>query len=98
MNAIAVRRGVTRRRMSPVRSSGKPDNTEERYMESNDYWTHVGLATAFFVAVVGPRLFSPGHTVNSLTYIVGAAVVVIVATVARRGPKVMRRRMAGERP
>jgi hypothetical protein len=67
-------------------------------MESNDYWTHVGLATAFFVAVVGPRLFSSGHTVNSLTYIVGAVVVVIVATVARRGTKVMRRRTAEGRP
>lgn len=52
-------------------------------MDSNDYWTHVGLATAFFVAVVGPRLFSPGHTANSLTYVVGAAVVIIVATIAR---------------
>lgn len=52
-------------------------------MDSNDYWTHVGLATAFFVAVVGPRLFSPGHAANSLTYVVGAAVVIIVATIAR---------------
>ena len=52
-------------------------------MESNDYWTHVGLVTAFFVAVVGPRLFSPGHEANSVTYVVGAAVVIVVATVAR---------------
>lgn len=52
-------------------------------MEPNDYWTHVGLATTFFIAVVGPRLFSPGHTVNSLTYIVGAVVVIGVATFAR---------------
>ena len=52
-------------------------------MESNDYWTHVGLVTAFFVAVVGPRLFSPGHAANSLTYVVGATVVIVVATVAR---------------
>ena len=52
-------------------------------MDSNDYWTHVGLTTAFFVAVVGPRLFSPGHTANSLTYVVGAAVVITVAIIAR---------------
>lgn len=52
-------------------------------MDSNDYWTHVGLTAAFFVAVVGPRLFSPGHAANSLTYVVGAAVVIIVATIAR---------------
>ncbi|MDQ3640058.1 MAG: hypothetical protein M3450_00990 [Actinomycetota bacterium] len=52
-------------------------------MESNDYWTHVGLVTAFFVAVVGPRLFSPGHEANSVTYVVGAAVVIVVATFAR---------------
>ena len=67
-------------------------------MESNDYWTHVGLAMAFFVAVVGPRLFSPGHAANSLTYIVGAVIVVIVSTVARRSTMATRRRMAGERP
>ena len=52
-------------------------------MESNDYWTHVGLAAAFFVLVVGPRVFSPGHTANSVTYVVGATVVVLVATFAR---------------
>lgn len=52
-------------------------------MESNDYWTHVGLVTAFFAAVVGPRLFSPGHIANSVTYVVGALVVVVVATFAR---------------
>ena len=52
-------------------------------MDSNDYWTHVGLATAFFVAVVGPRLFSPGHVANSLTYVVGATVVIMVAAIAR---------------
>jgi hypothetical protein len=66
-------------------------------MESNDYWTHVSLATAFFLAVVGPRLFAPGHTANSLTYIVGAMVVIVVATLARRGTKATRQRAAGER-
>ena len=59
-------------------------------MESSDYWTHVGLATVFFVIVVGPRLFSPGHTANSLTYIVGAVVVIVVATLARRRAKAPR--------
>lgn len=66
-------------------------------MESNDYWTHVGLATAFFVTVVAPRLFSPGHTPNSLTYIVGAVVVIVVATLARLGTKSPRQRTAGAR-
>lgn len=56
-------------------------------MDSNDYWTHVGLATAFFLAVVGPRLFSPGHSANSVTYVVGASVVVVVATIARHRTK-----------
>ena len=53
-------------------------------VDPNDYWTHVGLVTVFFLAVVGPRLFSPGHTANSLTYLVGATVVIAVATLARR--------------
>jgi hypothetical protein len=66
-------------------------------MESNDYWTHVGLAAAFFVTVVGPRLFSPGHTANSLTYIVGAVAVILVATLARRATSAPRRRTAGAR-
>jgi hypothetical protein len=53
-------------------------------VDPNDYWAHVGLVTVFFVTVVGPRLLSPGHTANSLTYIVGSLVVLVVATVARR--------------
>ncbi len=52
-------------------------------MASNDFWTHVGLVTFSFLVVVGPRLFSPGHTVNSLIYIIGGAVVIAVALVAR---------------
>lgn len=52
-------------------------------MEANDYWTHIGLVTTFFVIVVGPRLFSPGHAVNSMIFIVGATVLIAVATVAR---------------
>ena len=59
------------------------DDPLEDVMDSNDYWTHVGLVTAFFLAVVGPRLFSPGHAANSLTYLVGAAVVITVASIAR---------------
>jgi hypothetical protein len=69
---------------------------EVRYMESNDYWTHVGLALAFFVTVVGPRLFSPGHAANSLTYIAGAVLVIVVATLARLGVKAPGQRRAGE--
>jgi uncharacterized sodium:solute symporter family permease YidK len=56
-------------------------------MEANDYWTHVGLVAVFFVAVVGPRLFEPGHTVNTLTYVVGGLVVIVVATIVRRRTK-----------
>ena len=74
-------------------------------MDSNDYWTHIGLATAFFVAVVGPRLFSPGHGANSLTYVVGATVVIIVATIARYranpasdSPDAVRQSAADEKP
>ncbi|HEU4866370.1 MAG TPA: hypothetical protein VFV09_01460 [Actinomycetota bacterium] len=57
----------------------------------------MSLSTAFFITVVGPRLFSPGHTANSLTYIVGAMVVIVVATVARRGTKATRQRAAGQK-
>ena len=72
-------------------SPGAPARKGGRYtlplegveMDANDYWTHVGLVTVFFVAVVGPRLFSPGHAVNSLIYLVGSAIVITVATVAR---------------
>lgn len=52
-------------------------------MEPSDYWTHIGLVTTFFVTVVGPRLFSPGHIVNSMIFIAGATVLIAVATVAR---------------
>jgi hypothetical protein len=52
-------------------------------MGSNDYWTHVGLVVLFFTAVVGPRLFSPGHTANSMAYIAGGTMVILVATIAR---------------
>jgi hypothetical protein len=52
-------------------------------MESNDFWTHVGLVLLSFLIVVGPRLLSPGHEVNSLIYLVGGTVVIAAATVAR---------------
>ena len=67
-------------------------------MDPNDYWTHVGLATAFFVAVVAPRLFSPGHTANSLTYVVGAGIVIIVATIARYSADAVGRSAPDEKP
>jgi uncharacterized membrane protein YeaQ/YmgE (transglycosylase-associated protein family) len=66
-------------------------------MDSNDYWTHLGLVTAFFATVVAPRLFSPGHTANSLAYIVGAVVVILVATLARRATKAPRQRTGESR-
>ena len=67
-------------------------------MESNDYWTHVGLATAFFAVVVGPRLFSPGHTVNSVVFILGAMSVIVVASVARHRTKAASDSLREERP
>jgi hypothetical protein len=52
-------------------------------MEPNDFWTHIGLVSGAFVFVVAPRLFSPGHTVNSLIYICGGLAVVATALAAR---------------
>ena len=52
-------------------------------MEPNDFWTHVGLVSGAFVFVVAPRLFSPGHTVNSVIYICGGLAVVGTALAAR---------------
>jgi hypothetical protein len=52
-------------------------------VEPNDFWTHVGLVSGAFVFVVAPRLFSPGHTVNSIIYVCGGVTVVAVAVVAR---------------
>jgi hypothetical protein len=52
-------------------------------MEPNDFWTHIGLVASFFLGVVAPRLLSPGHTLNSMIYIAGGAVVIVVATAAR---------------
>ena len=53
-------------------------------VDSNDFWTHIGLVVAAFAFVVAPRLFAPGHTVNSMIYLGGAVVVVVVAVAARR--------------
>jgi hypothetical protein len=52
-------------------------------MASNDFWTHVVLVVVSFLVVVGPRLLSPGHEVNSLIYLIGGAVVIAVAAAAR---------------
>jgi hypothetical protein len=52
-------------------------------MEANDSWTHVALVLLSFLVVVGPRLLSPGHSVNSLIFLVGGTVVIAAATVAR---------------
>ncbi len=52
-------------------------------MESNDFWTFVGLVTGAFAIVVGPRLFEQGHTANSVIYLTGGAVVIVVAAIAR---------------
>ena len=52
-------------------------------MESSDFWTFVGLVTGAFAIVVAPRLFQPGHTANSVIYLTGGAVVIVVASIAR---------------
>ena len=52
-------------------------------MEANDFWTFVGLVTGAFAIVVAPRLFEPGHTANSVIYLTGATVVIVVASIAR---------------
>lgn len=52
-------------------------------MEANDYWTFVGLVIGAFAIVVAPRLFEPGHTANSVIYLTGGAVVIVVASIAR---------------
>ena len=52
-------------------------------MEANDFWTFVGLVSGAFVIVVAPRLFEPGHLVNSVIYLTGGTVVIVVASIAR---------------
>jgi hypothetical protein len=52
-------------------------------MEANDFWTFVGLVTGAFAIVVPPRLFEPGHTANSVIYLAGGTVVIVVAAIAR---------------
>ena len=52
-------------------------------MEANDFWTFVGLVIGAFVIVVAPRLFQPGHTANSVIYLTGGTVVIVVAAIAR---------------
>ena len=52
-------------------------------MEANDFWTFVGLVTGAFAIVVAPRLFEPGHTANTVIYLTGGTVVIVVASIAR---------------
>lgn len=52
-------------------------------MESNDFWTFVGLVTGAFAIVIAPRLFEPGHTANTVIYLTGGTVVIVVASIAR---------------
>lgn len=52
-------------------------------MEANDFWTLVGLVLGAFAIVVAPRLFQPGHTANSVIYLTGGTVVLVVASIAR---------------
>jgi hypothetical protein len=53
-------------------------------MEANDFWTFVGLVSGAFAIVVAPRLFEPGHLVNTLIYLTGGTVVIVVDGIARR--------------
>ena len=52
-------------------------------MEANDFWTFVGLVSGAFAIVVAPRLFEPGHLVNSVIYLTGGTVVIVAASLAR---------------
>jgi hypothetical protein len=52
-------------------------------MEANDFRTFVGLVIGAFAIVVAPRLFQPGHTANSVIYLTGGTVVIVVASIAR---------------
>ena len=52
-------------------------------MEANDFWTFVGLVLGAFAIVVAPRLFQPGHLVNSVIYLTGGTVVIVAASIAR---------------
>lgn len=64
-------------------------------MEANDFWTFVGLVSGAFVIVVAPRLFEPGHLANSVIYLTGGTVVIVVAAIARWRTR-HREREAGE--
>ena len=52
-------------------------------MEANDFWTFVGLVSGGFAIVGAPRLFGPGHLANSVIYLTGGTVVLVVAGIAR---------------
>ena len=71
----------TRRALGEVKWEMKADDFWT--MEANDFWTFVGLVSGAFVIVVAPRLFQPGHTANSVIYLTGGTVVLVVASIAR---------------
>lgn len=52
-------------------------------MDASDFWTFAGLVVGAFAIVVAPRLFEPGHTANSVIYLTGGTVVIVVAAIAR---------------
>ena len=64
-------------------------------MEANDFWTFVGLVSGAFAIVVAPRLFEPGHLVNSVIYLTGGTVVLLVAAIARWRTRLREHEAAG---
>lgn len=71
----------TRRALGEVKCEMKANHFWT--MEANDFWTFVGLVSGAFAIVVAPRLFEPGHLVNSVIYLTGGTVVILVAGIAR---------------
>jgi hypothetical protein len=72
---------LTRRALGEVKWEMKANNFWT--MEANDFWTFVGLVSGAFAIVVAPRLFQPGHLANSVIYLTGGSVVILVAAIAR---------------
>jgi hypothetical protein len=72
---------ATRPALGEVKWEMKPNDFWT--MEANDFWTFVGLVIGAFAIVVAPRLFQPGHTANSVIYLTGGTVVLVVASIAR---------------
>lgn len=67
-------------------------------METNDYWTHLGLVVAFLVTVVGPRMFQADYAEFTTFYFIGGGIVVVVATVLRLRSRPARRAVAVTAP